>query len=447
MKPAPVRLLSLSRRAALSGLLAAPFVVRHARAATPYVAIIGAGAAGLAAAKALMAAGIRFDVIEARDRIGGRAFTDDLLGARFDAGAYYIHWAERNPWSIIARDLAVETMDDRAADGGFRIAEDGLLLPRGQAARRRLAFSTFAAAAEHRPDGAPDISLADMAASLGGEDVIAAARAIAAGSLGEEAERVSLIDYNRLDSGRDLVVPSGYGRLVQRYGGDVAVTLSTVAQRIDWSGQGVNVVSDKGQIVADAVIVTVPIGVLQTGRLVFSPALPATHRHAVEGLGMGAYTKIALRFDSEDGFGMGPNSTLVSRRVGFLVLFSMWPHGEKVVVAHLGGDHAREAVALGEAGAAALMLDELAEALGPQVRAAYRGARLAGWWADPFAHGSYSIARPGHADARAVLAEPVGERIFFAGEALAGKAAMTVGGATLSGMKAGDNVAQRLQRP
>lgn len=447
MKHASSSLSSLSRRSALSGMLAAPLVLRRARAATPHVVIIGAGAAGLAAAKALMEAGISFDVIEARDRIGGRAFTDELLGARFDAGAFYIHWAERNPWAVFARDLSVETIDDRAANGGLRIAEDGLLLPRGQAARRRLAFSTFAAAADQRPDGAPDISLADMAASLGGEEVIAAARAIASGALGEEAELVSLIDYNRLDSGGDLVVPSGYGRLVQRYGADVKVSLSTVARRIDWSGQGVKVVLDKGQISADAAIVTVPIGVLRAGRLAFTPELPVTHRHALDGLGMGAYTKIALRFDSEDGFGMGPNSTLVSRHGGVLVLYAMWPHGEKVVVAHLGGDRAREVVALGEAGAAALMLDELAEALGPQVRAAYRGARLAGWWADPFALGSYSIARPGHADARAALMEPVGERIYFAGEALAGKAAMTVGGATLSGMEVAEKVARRLLRP
>lgn len=436
----------LTRRLAVSGLLAAPFVVRRARAVTAHVVIIGAGAAGLAAAKVLMAAGAGIDVIEARDRIGGRAFTDELQGARYDAGAYYIHWAERNPWAAIAREFAVDTMDDRAANGGFRIAEDGRLLPRGQAARRRLAFSTFSTAAEERPDGAPDISLAEMAVSLGGEDVISAARAIAAGSLGEEAERVSLVDYKQLDSGDDLVVPSGYGQLVQRYGADVKVSLSTVARLIEWSGQGVKVVSDKGAITADAVIVTVPIGVLQAGRIAFAPALPATHSAALDGLRMGAYTKIALRFDDEDGLGMAPDSTLVSRHGEVAVLYAMWPHGEKVVIAHLGGDRARDIARDGEEAAVALMLDDLSEALGPQVRRSFRGGRLASWWIDPFSLGSYSIARPGHAGARAALLEPVGERIYFAGEAMAGRGAMTVGGATLTGRDAAQRALRRLSR-
>lgn len=439
--------MSISRRFAVSGLLASPFLVRRVKAASAHVVIIGAGAAGLAAAKTLKNAHISFDVIEARHRIGGRAFTDLSLGPRFDAGAFYIHWAERNPWVDIARDLGVATIDDRDANGGFRLAEEGQLLAPGQSARRRFAFAAFQTAAVNRPVEAPDISLAGMAESIGGPEVMAAARAIAVGSLGEEAERVSLADYNRLDSGFDLVVPSGYGALVARHGGDVAVRLSTRAKAIEWGGKGVRVETDQGMIDADAALITVSIGVLQSGRIAFSPALPAATETALNGLGMGAYTKIALHFASRDGFGFAADSTLVSRRADVATLYNMWPHGESVVVAQLGGDRARAIAASGEGAAVQTMLDDLAQTLGAEVRSAFRGGRLANWWHDPFALGSYAIARPGHAGARAALSEPVAERLYFAGEALADKGSMTVGGATLSGREAAERLVLRLLRP
>lgn len=437
--------MKLSRRTLLSGLATAPLARSPASAASPRVAIIGAGAAGLAAAKVLKAAGISFDVIEARDRIGGRAFTDTLLGARFDAGAYYIHWAERNPWKKIAQELAVPVIDDRLADGEFRLAEDGHLIPRGQSGRRRLAFSTFSQAADAYPTEIGDISLAAMAAELGGEDIAGAARAIALGALGEEPERVSLADYNQLDSGGDLVVPSGYGALVARYGADVDVHLSTEVSLVDWSGRGVAMETNRGRLAADAAIITVPLGVLLAGRVGFRPALPSAHQAAINGLQMGAYTKIVLRLERADGFGMGANSTLVSRHGGASILHAMWPHGERLVVSLVGGDAARDLAGAGEEAAIEAMLQQLAEAFGPQVRSSFLGGRLVSWWVDPFALGSYSIAMPGHAGARAALKEAVGDRLYFAGEAVAGTGAMTVGGATLSGMDAAMRLARSLR--
>ena len=438
--------MTVSRRALIGGALSSPFLGGSAKAVTQRVVIIGAGAAGLAAAKALRPLGFEPIVIEARDRIGGRAYTDMSLGPRFDAGAYYIHWAERNPWTAIAQELAMTTLDDGSLGNGFRIAEDGRLLERGQAVRRRFAFSTFNQLADNRPLDLPDISLGELAAQFAAPDVIAAARAIASGSLGEEAERVSLTDYQRLDSGHDLVVPAGYGTLVARYGADVPVRLQTPATRVDWSGRGVIVTTPQGNIEADAVIVTVPIGVLHEERIAFHPPLPQEITRAINGLAMGAYTKIALHFERGDGFGLPANATLVSRRGQLAVLYAMWPHDEDVVIGHLGGDRARALAAAGEAAAIDEMLTDLAEALGAQVRSAFRGGRLVSWWQDPWACGSYAIAKPGHAGARLALSEPVGERVFFAGEAVNGKEAMTVGGATLSGMAAAKALARLLAR-
>ena len=106
--------------------MAASFAVagRAAAATDADVVVIGAGAAGIAAAHALRAAGRQAVVLEARGRTGGRAFTDASLGAAYDAGAMFIHWAERNPWVQIARDLGIATPAE-SWGSGFRVFADG----------------------------------------------------------------------------------------------------------------------------------------------------------------------------------------------------------------------------------------------------------------------------------------------------------------------------------
>src|SRR5918912_2038591 len=130
----------ISRRALLGGILAVPALAGRAAAADVDVAIVGAGAAGLAAAKELRRAAKSFVVLEARSRIGGRAYTDATLGIPFDAGAQYIHWAERNPWKGIADELNVPLVEDKP-DGVPLVFANGARLPDDERARRRSAFS------------------------------------------------------------------------------------------------------------------------------------------------------------------------------------------------------------------------------------------------------------------------------------------------------------------
>ncbi|MGU3546723.1 NAD(P)-binding protein, partial [Methylobacterium sp. A52T] len=125
-------------------LLAAPLLAMpalRARAGGGPVVVVGAGAAGLAAAALLRSAGQSFTLVEARDRIGGRTFTDRALGAacRFDAGAEYIHWAERNPWAPIARAAGAHV----AREDGWarRLVVDGRPATAAEAAQRRAGFS------------------------------------------------------------------------------------------------------------------------------------------------------------------------------------------------------------------------------------------------------------------------------------------------------------------
>ena len=159
---------------------------------------------------------------------------------------------------------------------------------------------------------------------------------------------------------------------------------------------------------------------------------------------MGAYTKIGLRLDPGkiDPTTFGDAVSLATG--GPTLYFEMSPFGRPLAVANLGGDLARDLCEAGETAAVALATERLAALLGDRARGAVLAGRLAGWWTDPHARGSYSIVAPGHADARDRLRESVGGRIFFSGEALAGGGAMTVGGATLDGERAARDVIKAL---
>ena len=403
------------------------------------VIVVGAGAAGLSAAKELRRLGKRFVVVEARDRVGGRVFTDKSLGAGFDAGAVYIHWAERNPWREIAQGFGREAVDEgslpRGADKSF---EDGAP---AQPIRNRAAYwSGLSDLFDTDAAPVPDVSFVERVA--GNSDMLRGASGMARMSIGEEPERISALDYARLWSGDDLVLPEGYGSLVEAYGADIPVRLATRVLSIDWSGAGVRVVTDAGMLSARASIVTVPVGVLAAESIQFNPPLPAPTIAGIDGIGMGALTKIGLSF-GDARFGLPANSNLwdsLGPRASFN--FECFPFDRNIVIAYLGGDHAREIVRMGEAAAVALLVERFAKLIGPEARSAFRGGRLHAWCTDPLSMGCYSHAMPGHADARLKLAQPVADRIYFAGEATAAGAdgsfgaAMTAGGAFLAGQAA-----------
>lgn len=434
----------LDRRKLLMGasaLLAGSAGARApARASEPDVIVIGAGAAGIAAAKQLQAAGRPTIVLEARDRLGGRTFTDSSLGPSYDAGAMFIHWAERNPWTEIARELGVATPSE-SWGGGFQLFQNGRPMPAGDRARRRGAFGEIDRRLESADLRERDISVADLLSDLGPELAPVAASGLLL-SIGEESARISARDYQRLWSGEDYVVPSGYGNLVARYGAGLDIRLSHQVTAIDWSGSGVAVTTASGTLKARACIVTVPVGVLKAGAIRFTPDLPARSRDALAGIGMGALTKIALKVEGER-FGIAPGTTYFEAGAATrLISFELFPDDRDLVIGYCGGDYARDLSRAGPAAAREQVVDLLAGMVGGAFRKAAGPVSFPAWWTDPFSLGSYSVCLPGHAAARDILAEPVGGRLWFAGEATAGGGAMTAGGATLAGRTAAAAVAR-----
>jgi monoamine oxidase len=245
------------------------------------------------------------------------------------------------------------------------------------------------------------------------------------------------------------VVPGGYGTLVQAYGAGVPARLSTAVTAIRWDGQGIAAETHEGTVRAKAAIITIPPTVLASGAIRFVPDLPAGTRDALAGLGAGALTKIGLKFDGAR-FDLPPQSDIFEMEApGETFDFECWTFGRDIVVGNFGGDHARRVTADGDAAAIAATLEAFVRVVGGSARTSFIGGRVHAWHRDPYSLGCYSHCLPGHAGARAQLAEPIAERIFFAGEATGGEdfgganfgaadfgAAMTAGGAFLAGQAA-----------
>jgi monoamine oxidase len=396
------------------------------------IAVIGAGAAGLAAAKTAAAAGYRVVALEAKGRTGGRAWTEcGGLGAALDHGCHWLHSADRNPWVDIARDLGREVgpeARDRHIHLGDRWAGDDEVVDWDEHAEA--AFAAIEAAAG---DVAADAVLDRDArwaplfdAWLGMIN-------------GVNGEVTSTLDHaNYVDTQENWRVEGGYGALVAAYGADAPVALDTPADRIDWGGKAIRVETLRGALVARAVIVTVSTAVLAAERIVFDPPLPDWKQEAVDGLPMGAAEKVALRFDA-DVFGDPADCyALFSSADADAMSFQVRSDGLPLAVGYAGGRLARELAAMAPDAAVDFALERLKRVFGSGIARHVVAAVRTGWAADPDIGGGYSAARPGKAHLRADMARPVDGRLFFAGEAASEPFYSTAHGAYLTGVAAAE---------
>ena len=404
------------------------------------VAVVGAGAAGLAAARRLIEQGLRVAVLEARDRIGGRAHTV-ILGDGFpaDLGCGWLHSAERNPWVPIARGMGFaidETLPgwrDRLARSGYSLADQAAWL------RAREEFDRRLEAAAAQPDR-PASALLEP-----GNRWNALLNAVSTYANGVELERLSAHDYNNYDgTDTNWRVREGYGTLVARYGAAVPVRLSTPVTRIDWSGAPVLLETAAGTLRSRVAILAVPPSVVAAEGIRFAPALPPAKLAAAHGLPLGVDNKLFLSL-AGDWPEIGGNWH-VAGSVDRLATaaYQMKPLGHAVVEMFVGGELGRALERAGIDAMAEFARDELAGRYGNRIRAALTPLEASAWASDPFSLGSYSFALPGHAGDRAIWAAALDERLFFAGEACHPSDFSTAHGAYLTGIAAADQAATAL---
>jgi monoamine oxidase len=376
----------------------------------PDTTVIGAGAAGIAAARLLQDAGNSVLLIDAASHIGGRARTFAHGDARLDLGCGWLHSARRNPWTGIARaagfSIATDTAnwDSQWRDFGYPAAEQ----------------ADFAAAwdrwdnAAHAAARGPDRPLSDFVApgDAAWEPLLDAISGFANGA---PLARVSLHDwlaYEDAATDDNWAVREGYGTLIAQHARGIAVRLETPVTRIEHGGRRIRVVTPSGTIDTQSVIVAVPTTMLARETIAFDPPLPDKVA-AAAALPLGVADKVFLTTDRVD---WPANAHLIGNpRERHTASHRLSPLGWPVVESFFGGDGAEAMEA--DADRFAFATAELVALLGSAWRARLRPLRATRWRHEPWIGGSYSHAAVGHAAQRAVLAAPVDDRLFFAGEA------------------------------
>ncbi len=423
------------------------------------VVVIGAGVSGLAAARLIARSGRRVVVLEARDRVGGRVFTDRSGGHVTDRGASWIHGIDDSPVAAAARAFGMPMVEFTV--GGYQ--PDSRPLTYFDARGRRLEAD---AVRQYATDVRTlNVTLAKIIAGAESEATYGDAVERALAEHDWDAERKDRVrEYNDrraqeqygvgmselgahgLDDdtvdGDEVVFPRGYDELATHLATGLDVRLEHVVSRVERSGTGVTVVTDRGDLCAEQVVVTVPVGVLHAGDLRIEPPLPEAHQRALGLLRMNAFEKVVLRF---------------AERFWDAGVYGIRQLGDEGEWWHswydLGRLHDEPALLTFAAGPAAVATrtwtdEDIVASTMTQLRRLYgdsvpdpSSAIVTRWQDDPFSRGSYAFMLPGSVGAdHDDLAEPVDGVLHLAGEATWGDDPATVPGALLSGHRAAQNV-------
>lgn len=444
----------LQRSLAAAGSL--PLIHAHAQdqhSAKADVLVVGAGIAGLAAARELIARDYSVIVLEGRDRIGGRIWSVDLDGQPVDLGAQWIEGIKSNPLYSFCRKhhIATALSDNDESLAAFDV--DGKPIPDHRLERDYEKIEDLLQAAcelsERRDaDGAGDISFAAGLDAAGLDQLHGVKRRFAdwvvnmivGGDEADDSKNLSLAavaQRNEEDwtDGDYHVLPGGFSQITHSLAKDLDIRLNHVVDRIAYGGNGVEVTTNRGVFRSDYAIVTLPLGVLKMGKVAFDPPLPKRKLDAIASLGVGVAMKIVLRFPKQfwpdeqfigyvsDTPGQFVEWTNLSAYAKAPIL-SLWSHGDIARAMERQSD------------------DQLKKTVMQTIRKCFVNApdpvamKASRWASDPFSFGAYSNLPLGSSyDCFDALAEPVHDRLFFAGESTIRRYHASAHGAYFSGRR------------
>jgi monoamine oxidase len=403
------------------------------------IAIIGGGAAGIAAGRRLREAGHDCLIVEARSRLGGRAFTvEGPSGAALDLGCGWLHSADRNPWVAIVE--AEGFTIDRTAPPWSRPSLPGVFKP-GEQDEFNKAMGEFFERLSAAVAKGKDMPASDLLES--GNRWNNLITAVGTYISGTELQNMSALDFEHYeDTEVNWRVKEGYGTAIAAHGKNVPVVFDSPVTRIDHSGKRVKIVTAKGDIMADQVIITLPTNVLAERADFFAPTLPEKTR-AASRLPLGLADKLFLLLDRAEEFEPGGRLFGSTERSG-TGTYHMRPFARPLIECFYAGQCARDLEAGGERAFFNFAVKELTSHLGGDFAKRVKPSLVHPWGKDRYAQGSYSYAVPGAAYERAMLARPVDDRLFFAGEACSAHDFSTAHGAYLTGVAAaGQAIAAR----
>ena len=439
----------ITRRGFLSASAAfatAPLLGGSAYGATPPrdadIVVIGAGAAGIAAARRIMAANRKVVVVEASGQVGGRCVTDSTtFEVPFDRGARWMRNPETNPMAKLARDAGLEIFPTPASQKiriGRRFARPGeteeflatlLRANRAidEAARGKLDSSCAAALPKDLGDWASTIEFV-LGASFAGKDL----------------KELSAIDKTRAQERNPAIAcRQGLGALITRLSDPVPVVLSTPAKRIEWSNRDVSVQTQAGRIVARAAIITVSTNVLTSGAIKFDPDPPKRVLDAAAKLSLGSYDRIALLLPGNP-LGLSRDEMITeqssSTHTGLLLANI---GGTSLCTVDVGGSFGRDLSGQGERAMVAFAMEWLTKLFGSDAVAGVKKTSATRWNAAPHVLGAMSAASPGGQLSRMSLAQPFG-CVYLAGEATHETLWGTLDGAWESGERAAEAALRRI---
>lgn len=431
------------------------------------VIIIGAGMSGLSAARELNKHGIKCIILEARDRVGGRVHTVKPWGIATDLGASWIHQINNNPLTTLVKKYKIPVVHtDYSHDNTFSMLKSATVFDadgkkmgdeRFQTAITQIKhfktyldkhgasysvhFSVTDSLAQYMKDNPMNQDSLDLLTHINGD----AGEYENGASLSDTSFKVAL-DTHPTTSGSDVIFKNGYAQLLKQLTKNIPIVFNQVVTKIAYDPKGVTVSAGGKQYHAKYLISTLPLGVLKTNTIEFNPTLPQDKLAAIQRIGMGTYNKTYLLFDTV--FWEKDTEWLVflsknnKQNEDFEIMNYYSQSKQPILLVFTTGAFASDLEKLSDQAIVERIMKTLKRTYGDNIPKP-KSFLVTHWGTDPYSRGSFSYPRVGSSNKDyELLSKPVGDRVFFAGEATSTTDPSTVTGAYLSGIRAAKEIVE-----